>query len=510
MTLSATVTGSAKTAVTWSLTGAGYLGGMAYNAPSTMPASSAVTITASLTSNPSITASYSLTLINPAPVIASTSATQLTAGATTSVTLTGTGFVPGTVLSVDSGGSVTATYQSPTTIVAQVTLPITAQGNANLQAQNGAPGGGTSAAFAIPVGQGIQLAASSPDGTNPAIARLGVPVNLTATVSPGNHQLLAWTVQGGGTITFSGTNYVNATYTPPQVMPSSASVTIVASLSSASTVTTSYALTLVNPVPSVTTESPAQVAAGIDRLRVLTAKGVSRNFYTAEQAEAALQRIAAADLEKIARDFPDYPYPSLLRALQVSVDALDPVTRERFLALAILSEDATIPSLVQEILWNADEDDALGTAQTLIERALAQRADSNGGLRLHDLLLDYLRAQFPDPKALRTVNEAMRLSSHVIGRDPAQLPSQLVGRLANFRGLPAIQSLLDRLSAWQGAPWLRPRTASLIPPGTTLITTLDEPKGGIRGVAVADNGQTLAFVIAVMIDPDAASRPGER
>ena len=206
--------------------------------------------------------------------------------------------------------------------------------------------------------------------------------------------------------------------------------------------------------------------------------------------------LAAADLEKIARDFPDYPYPSLLRALQVSVDALDPVTRERFLALAILSEDATIPSLVQEILWNADEDDALGTAQTLIERALAQRADSNGGLRLHDLLLDYLRAQFPDPKALRTVNEAMRLSSHVIGRDPAQLPSQLVGRLANFRGLPAIQSLLDRLSAWQGAPWLRPRTASLIPPGTTLITTLDEPKGGIRGVAVADNGQTLAFVIA--------------
>jgi uncharacterized protein (DUF1800 family) len=273
VTLSATVTGSAKTAVTWSLTGAGYLGGMAYNAPSTMPASSAVTITASLTSNPSITASYSLTLINPAPVIASTSATQLTAGATTSVTLTGTGFVPGTVLSVDSGGSVTATYQSPTTIVAQVTLPITAQGNANLQAQNGAPGGGTSAAFAIPVGQGIQLAASSPDGTNPAIARLGVPVNLTATVSPGNHQLLAWTVQGGGTITFSGTNYVNATYTPPQVMPSSVSVTIVASLSSASTVTTSYALTLVNPVPSVTTESPAQVAAGITQPLALVGSG---------------------------------------------------------------------------------------------------------------------------------------------------------------------------------------------------------------------------------------------
>jgi WD40 repeat protein len=206
--------------------------------------------------------------------------------------------------------------------------------------------------------------------------------------------------------------------------------------------------------------------------------------------------LAAADLEKIARDFPDYPYPSLLRALQVSVDALDPVTRERFLALAILSEGATILPIVQEILWNADEDDALGTAQTLVERALAQRADSNGALRLHDLLVDYLRAQYPDPKALRYVAEAMRLSWHVIARDPAQLPSQLIGRLTNFKDLPAIKSLLDRLSAWQGAPWLRPRTASLIPPGTTLITTLDEPRGGICSVAVADDGRTLAFVIA--------------
>jgi WD40 repeat protein len=206
--------------------------------------------------------------------------------------------------------------------------------------------------------------------------------------------------------------------------------------------------------------------------------------------------MAAADLEKIARDFPDYPYPSLLRALQVSVDALDPVTRERFLALAILSENATIPPIVQEILWDADEDEALGTAQTLIERALAQRADSNGALRLHDLLLDYLRAQYSDRNALRYVNEAMRLSSHVIALDPAQLPSQLVGRLANLQDLPTIKSLLDRLSAWQGAPWLRPKTASLIPPGTTLVTTLDEPKGGICSVAVADDGQTLAFVVA--------------
>ena len=41
----------------------------------------------------------------------------------------------------------------------------------------------------------------------------------------------------------------------------------------------------------------------------------------------------------IRAQFPDYPYPSLLRAMQVSVDKTDTTTRERYLALAVLPED---------------------------------------------------------------------------------------------------------------------------------------------------------------------------
>jgi WD40 repeat protein len=202
-----------------------------------------------------------------------------------------------------------------------------------------------------------------------------------------------------------------------------------------------------------------------------------------------------ADLAEIERQFPDYPYPSLLRALQVSVDALDPKTRERYLALAVMREDAPVRPSIQQALWDAGEFDALGTAQKLRQLALAQLTGDDGSIGLHDLLLDYVQAQYPDREALGLIHEAMGLSSHAFDGDPAQFPSQLIARLLPYVEKPTVRSLLERIGAWQGALWLRPCSATLTPPGTTLVATLEEPGGGIKIVTISDDGETVAFAI---------------
>jgi hypothetical protein len=53
----------------------------------------------------------------------------------------------------------------------------------------------------------------------------------------------------------------------------------------------------------------------------------------------ALVRLRRADLGAIKRSFPGYPYPDLLRAIEVSVDALEDIDCERYLNLAVFPED---------------------------------------------------------------------------------------------------------------------------------------------------------------------------
>src|SRR6476469_6936367 len=83
-------------------------------------------------------------------------------------------------------------------------------------------------------------------------------------------------------------------------------------------------------------------------------------------------------------------HQDLLRAIQVSVDALDETARQRYLALAILMEDMPVHPSIQQTLWNANEEDASATAEQLVSLSLAQR-EGEGSLRLHDLQLDYVR-----------------------------------------------------------------------------------------------------------------------
>ncbi len=160
ITMSAEVTGSIQTAVNWSLTGAGSISGSGvYTPPAIMPSDRTVTIKATLASNPAITSSYTATIHNPVPTIAEVAPLLLSPGETTSVTLTGTGFLPSTVILVN-GNAVPTSYQSAEAVVAKISIPENETGNVTLQGQNPGPGGGTGEEFEQAISAPVSLTAA--------------------------------------------------------------------------------------------------------------------------------------------------------------------------------------------------------------------------------------------------------------------------------------------------------------------------------------------------------------
>ncbi len=111
--------------------------------------------------------------------------------------------------------------------------------------------------------------------------------------------------------------------------------------------------------------------------------------------EDALDRLKQAELSKIQLILPDYPYPDLLRAIKVSVDALDPEDEYLFIELGIFPADASVPEVAAEVLWSArgltgpDSRDVIGR---LVARALVLRDDEDR-FHLHSLLRRYVRSQ---------------------------------------------------------------------------------------------------------------------
>jgi uncharacterized protein YjiK len=112
-----------------------------------------------------------------------------------------------------------------------------------------------------------------------------------------------------------------------------------------------------------------------------------------------LEKLRCADLDKIRQQFPDYPYPDLLKAIQVSVEALEANERERYLDFAVFAEDTPIPEAVLQTFWEPlalDEFDTQDVIDKLVSKSLALR-DEKGNLSLHDLQFDYVRKQTSPP-----------------------------------------------------------------------------------------------------------------
>lgn len=109
----------------------------------------------------------------------------------------------------------------------------------------------------------------------------------------------------------------------------------------------------------------------------------------------ALHRLRNADLEKIRRRFPNYPYPNLFRAIQASVEMLEAEHHARYLDFAAFPEDTPIPESVLGNFWTPvglDELDVEDLVDLFVRRSLAQR-DVGSRILLHDLQLDYVRKE---------------------------------------------------------------------------------------------------------------------
>jgi NB-ARC domain len=117
---------------------------------------------------------------------------------------------------------------------------------------------------------------------------------------------------------------------------------------------------------------------------------------------------------------------------------------------------------------------------------------------VHSLIADFDLAG--DDPELNLVREALRLSAGALASDPAQLESQLLGRLLDRRERD-LQPLLSAAHAWRNTAWLKPQTASFVRPGAA---SEDAPAGvpfaprskaattAVRGfLAVAADGPML-------------------
>ncbi len=164
-----------------------------------------------------------------------------------------------------------------------------------------------------------------------------------------------------------------------------------------------------------------------------------------------LHKLQTADLEKLRQQFPDYPHPNLLKAIQVSVEALPQEEAERYLDFAIFPEDTPIPEAVLVGFWAA-EYGVQDVVDTLVQRSLAFR-DPQGRITLHDLQFDYVRKQVGDisqvqerflnsyrqryPQGYHTVEDDGYFFRHLITHHLQHRPEEIRQLLLDFRWLQA-------------------------------------------------------------------------
>lgn len=127
----------------------------------------------------------------------------------------------------------------------------------------------------------------------------------------------------------------------------------------------------------------------------------------------ALARLRAADLQKIRGQFPNYPYPDLFRAIEISLEALEPLERAAYLDLAVFREGAAIPESAIAALWgirhNMLEADVTDICDMLTDHSLARR-NEQGSLVLHALQTDFVRQTAGELEPLhRALVEGYRL-----------------------------------------------------------------------------------------------------
>jgi WD40 repeat protein len=112
--------------------------------------------------------------------------------------------------------------------------------------------------------------------------------------------------------------------------------------------------------------------------------------------------------------------------------------------------------------------------------------------KIAGLLTDYARA-LPGTGATRLAQESVLLSAYILAEHPDQIGAHLTGRLQGEPD-PAVTALLDRIRARPGT-WLRPISASLLPPGGPLLRTLTGKGGWFEAIAVPAKSPDQAVTV---------------
>jgi uncharacterized protein (DUF1800 family) len=265
----ATVTGALNLSVTWTVNavagGNATIGTIAangtYTAPLILPTPNTITVTATSVEDPTRSGSATVTLENAIPVISSVAPTTLTANVAFEITVNGTGFTPGSIVNLGPVG-LSTTFIAPTQLIAVGTPTLAQVGTVPVTVINPDPGGSTSAPVNVQVvGPNSNITVT----ISPKTATLGAGnvQQFQATVTGAVDMSVLWSVNGvnGGNSTV-GTIDFNGDYTAPNNILGLGSVTVTAASNANPAKSDSATVTLINPVPTLTSLAPATVGLG--------------------------------------------------------------------------------------------------------------------------------------------------------------------------------------------------------------------------------------------------------
>lgn len=245
----ATVTGSANTAVNWSLSGSGCAGSICgtisssglYTAPSAVPNPPFVTVTATSAADPTKSASASVTVTQHVGITISPTSAQVVEGQTKRFTATVTGTsntgvnwsVSGTGCSGSGCGTISNSglYTAPDSIPTQVTVTATSQADFTVSAS-------ATVTIIPPV-----VVTISPTTT---IVALGGKQQFQVAVTGSANKAVTWSVSGTGCSgTACGTISSTGLYTAPASLPSPPTVIVKATSVAMTSVSDSATVSLV-------------------------------------------------------------------------------------------------------------------------------------------------------------------------------------------------------------------------------------------------------------------------
>lgn len=282
----ASVTGTANTAVSWSVNGVAggnatigtIVGNGNYLAPTILPNPNTVTVTATSVADSTASGNAAITLGNPIPVLASAIPTEMVVGISFQLTLTGSGFMNGSVVNFGAQ-QLTTTFVSPTELTATGTATAAQVGNVPISVTNPNPASATSASITAQV-----VAASNIVVTvSPKTASVGAgnQVQFVATVTGTTDTQVTWSVNTipYGNSTF-GSMDGNGNYTAPTNIVGLGSVSVTATSVVDTTKSGSAVVTLTNPVPTLTAVTPGTLALGAFQLTLYGTGFVSTSTAT--------------------------------------------------------------------------------------------------------------------------------------------------------------------------------------------------------------------------------------